>query len=79
MKITRAEKIWLGAVLLFYICYNLPFVPAYGDARGAVIHGIITLIPLWIAIYAGLIKICRSYKIKDMPEEPKITEEPKSC
>ena len=66
MKITRTEKIWLAAVIVLYIAYNLPFVPAYGDATGAIIHGIITLIPLWIAIYAGLVKVCRIYQIKDI-------------
>lgn len=65
MKITKTEKIWLAAVLIFYIAYNLPFVPAYGDAKGAIIHGVLTLIPLWVAIYVGLVKVCRIYKLKD--------------
>ena len=29
MKITKTEKIWLVAVIIFYVCYNLPFVPAF--------------------------------------------------
>lgn len=65
MKITKAEKIWLGAVILFYICYNLPFVPAYGNAKGTIIHALITLIPLWISIYVGLARVCRIYRIRD--------------
>lgn len=69
MKITKAEKIWLAVVIIFYVCYNLPFVPAYGNAHATIIHGLITLIPLWIAIYIGLFKVCKIYKIKDSEEE----------
>ena len=74
MKITKTEKIWLAVVPLFYIAYNLPFVPAYHDAKGAVIHGILTLIPLWIAIYVGLVKVCRIYKLKDENTAEDISE-----
>ena len=69
MKLTKTEKIWLITVLVFYVLYNLPFVPAYHDAAGAIIHGIFTLIPLWAAIYIGLVKVCRIYKIKDHSKE----------
>ncbi|MCC8080712.1 MAG: hypothetical protein LIO80_01625 [Lachnospiraceae bacterium] len=65
MKLTRAEKIWLAAVIIFYACYNLPFVPAYGHAKATLIHGLITLIPLWISVYIGLVKICRIYRLRD--------------
>lgn len=69
MKLTKTEKIWLLAVIIFYICYNLPFVPAYHHPRATLIHGVITLIPLWISIYIGLIKICRIYKLRDNKKE----------
>lgn len=65
MKITRAEKVWLGLVVLFYVLYNLPFVPPYGDAVGTIIHGIATIVPLWIIIYVGFFKINRMYRPKD--------------
>ncbi|MCD7922753.1 MAG: hypothetical protein LUG27_10065 [Clostridiales bacterium] len=65
MKLTRAEKIWLAAVIIFYACYNLPFVPAYGHAKATLIHGLMTLIPLWISVYIGLVKICRIYRLRD--------------
>jgi len=65
MKLTKAEKIWLAAVIIFYACYNLPFVPAYGHAKATLIHGLITLIPLWIAVYIGLVKVCRIYRLRD--------------
>ena len=74
MKITKTEKIWLGAVILFYVCYNLPFVPAYGHAKATIIHAIITLIPLWISIYVGLVKVCKIYRIRD-----KKKKEDKKC
>ncbi|MCD8231381.1 MAG: hypothetical protein LUD14_06125 [Clostridiales bacterium] len=65
MKITKTEKIWLAAVIIFYICYNLPFVPPYGYAKATLVHALITLVPLWIAIYVGLVKVCRIYRIRD--------------
>ena len=69
MKITKTEKIWLVAVIAFYICYNLPFVPPYGHAKGAIIHGLVTLIPLWISIYLGLYKVCKIYKLRNRPKK----------
>ncbi|MCD8150076.1 MAG: hypothetical protein LUE92_11080 [Clostridiales bacterium] len=69
MKITKTEKIWLAVVIIFYICYNLPFVPPYGLAKATLIHALITLVPLWIAIYVGLVKVCRIYRIRD-PKTP---------
>jgi len=65
MKITKTEKIWLAAVIIFYVSYNLPFVPPYGLARATLVHALITLVPLWIAIYVGLVKVCRIYRIRD--------------
>lgn len=78
MKITKTEKIWLGAVLFFYICYNLPFVPAYGQPKAALIHAVITLIPLWISIYVGLFKVCRIYRLKDIDSNNQASNETKA-
>lgn len=64
MKITRAEKIWLAAVLFFFVLYNLPGIPGYHDARGLVIHALLTVLPLWVSVYAGLFKIFRQYRLK---------------
>ncbi|MBS7225967.1 MAG: hypothetical protein KH050_11640 [Clostridiaceae bacterium] len=69
MKITKTEKHWLFAVVLFFALYNLPFVPGYGDARGALIHAALTLIPLWICIYVGLRRVFRIYRIRDNRKE----------
>jgi len=57
MKLSKKEKIWLIAVIAFYALYNLPFVPVYGSAIGTLIHGAVTLIPLWIIVYIGLKKL----------------------
>lgn len=69
MKLTKTEKIWLGIVLFFYICYNLPFVPAYGHEKATLIHALITLIPLWVSIYVGLFKVWKIYRLRDHNEE----------
>ncbi len=61
MKFTKIEKIWLTAVVIFYVLYNLPLVPVYHSASGTIIHGLCTLIPLWISVYWGLIKVSRFY------------------
>lgn len=80
MKITKAEKIWLTAVILFYVGYNLPFVPAYGHAKATLIHALITLIPLWISIYVGLVRVCRIYRIKNSTaQEPNTGQEDSIC
>ena len=79
MKITKTEKIWLGAVILFYILYNLPFVPAYGHAKATILHAIITLIPLWVAIYVGLVKVCRIYRLRDDDAKKEKEEDQTTC
>lgn len=62
MKLTRAEKIWLTMIVIFYILYNLPFFPKYYMAKATILHMVITIIPLWIAIYIGFFKVCRGKK-----------------
>ena len=64
MKITKTEKIWLFLTVLFYVLYNIPGIPAYLDAKGLLIHGALTVIPLWICVYVGLVKILRKYRLK---------------
>lgn len=64
MKITKAEKIWLFLTVLFYGLYNIPGIPAYLDAKGLLIHGALTVIPLWICVYVGLVKVLRKYRLK---------------
>ncbi|MGI6030815.1 MAG: hypothetical protein ACOX7F_04855 [Eubacteriales bacterium] len=69
MKLTRGEKIWLIATVLLFVLYNLPFVPSYGDSIGTLIHGALTVVPLWIVSYAGLRHICRQYPLRTEKEE----------
>lgn len=71
MKFTKAEKVWLITVILFYVLYNLPFVPAYDSAIGTLIHGLLTLIPLWISVYVGLFKVLSQEKQNEQKKENK--------
>lgn len=59
------EKWWLILVVLFYVLYNFPGFPAYGNAKTAIWHGILTLIPLWAAIYWGLFRVFGQRKYAD--------------
>lgn len=65
IKLRKTEIVWLVSVILFYVLYNLPFVPPYGNSTAAIVHGILTLIPLWISVYIGFFKICKIFKIKE--------------
>ncbi len=51
------EKWWLALVVLFYLLYNIPYYPEYGDSTAALWHGALTLIPLWIVVYVGLFRL----------------------
>ena len=64
MKITKAEKIWLALTVLFYVLYNLPGIPGYYDAKGLIVHTLLTVVPLWICVYVGLFKVLRKYRLK---------------
>ena len=35
----KTEKWWLALVVFFYVLYNLPGVPPYGNAHAAILHG----------------------------------------
>ena len=64
MKITKTEKIWLALTVIFYVLYNFPGIPGYYDPKGLIIHALLTVLPLWIVVYVGLIKVLRKYRIK---------------
>lgn len=70
----KTEKWWLGLIVLFYVLYNLPGVPQYGDARGAILHGALTIIPLWIIVYGGMIILHRQRKLKVRQDAVSSTE-----
>lgn len=65
MKLTKVEKIWIAVVTAFYLLYNLPGVPPYEAAIPTLIHGALTVVPLWIAVYIGLAKVYKIYALRD--------------
>lgn len=62
------EKWWLGLVVLFYLLYNIPGFPPYGEPVTALWHGALTIIPLWIVVYVGLFRLIRQRKLRDFKE-----------
>ena len=70
MKVTKTEKIWLILTVIFYILYNLPGVPPYGEAIPTLIHGLLTVVPIWIIVYVGLVRVYRIYKLRDDADAP---------
>ncbi|SDE04980.1 hypothetical protein [Sporomusa acidovorans] len=62
------EKWWLGLTILFYVLYNLPGVPVYGDANAALWHGALTVLPLWVVVYGGLFILNKQRRLKKKPD-----------
>lgn len=69
MKILKIEKWWLILGLGVYALYNIPGVPAYGDARGAVIWNILGFVLMWSINYIFNAKIEKIYKPAKTSEE----------
>jgi amino acid permease len=65
----KTEKWWLGLIVLFYVLYNLPGVPKYGDPHAAILHGVLTVLPIWIVCYAGLIILNKQRRLKEVDAE----------
>lgn len=61
----------MALIVLFLLVYNLPGVPQYEDANGALLHGALTLIPLWITVYVGFFRLNSQRKLKVTVEESK--------
>lgn len=61
----KTEKWWLALVVIFYLLYNLPGVPRYNDPVGAIWHGVLTIVPLWIIVYGGLFLLFKQKKLKE--------------
>ena len=70
MNVTKTEKIWLILTVIFYILYNLPGVPPYGEAIPTLIHALLTVVPIWIIVYVGLVRVYRIYKLRDDADAP---------
>lgn len=64
MNLTKTEKIWLFLTVLFYVLYNIPGIPGYYDVRGLIVHALLTVLPLWVCVYAGLFKVLHKYRLK---------------
>lgn len=71
MRVTKSEKIWLIVVAALYFLYNFPGVPAYNEAGPMLIHAALTVIPLWIAVYIGMHKVYKVYKLRDTNNDSK--------
>lgn len=69
MKVTRTEKIWLVLGVLFYLLYNFPGFPKYNDPVMTIVHGALTVIPIWVVCYAGLYIINKKYKIRNKTDQ----------
>lgn len=69
MKLNRTEKCWLATSAAFFILYNLPGVPAFGDARGLALHGLFTVVPLWIVTYLGMFATSRESRRRKRKKE----------
>lgn len=69
MKLTKNEIRWLVAVVGLYILYNLPYIPRYGSTMGAMIHGLLTLVPLWAVVYLGMFRMFREHPLKDKEDK----------
>ena len=73
----KTEKWWFGLVVLFYALYNIPGLPAYGDSNATILHGALTIIPLWIISYGGMVLLNRQRQLKpekECPEEEELTK-----
>lgn len=66
MVITKFEKIWLAIVVALFVIYNIPGFPAYGDAMGCLVGGLIIVGAIWVVIYVGMNKL---YKVQALNEE----------
>lgn len=69
MKLLKVEKIWLIAVGVFYLLYNIPGLPPYNMAVPTLVHALLTVVPLWILVYVGLARVYRAYRLRDISHE----------
>lgn len=70
-KIKKAEIIWICVVALFYILYNFPGIPKYGDSSGMIKHALFTIIPLWISLFLGQGFMNKLYVLREEDEDVK--------
>lgn len=76
MKITRRELIWLLLVTVLFVAYNLPGVPEYLNPNGTILHGCLTLIPMWAVALIGKKLVYDIYEVnEDGEDEPRNEED----
>ncbi len=71
MRVTKTEKIWLIVVTALYALYNFPGLPAYNEPVPMLVHAAFTLIPLWLAVYIGMHRVYKVYKLKEQNNDGK--------
>lgn len=71
MRITKTEKIWIALTVIFYIIYNIPGFPKYGDQVGAMLHGVILLVAMWLTVFIGAKMVYKLYPLKEQKEDNK--------
>ena len=69
MKITKTEKIWIALTVIFYVIYNMPGLPKYGDQVGAMVHGVILLAAMWLTVFIGTKMVYKIYPLKEEQKE----------
>lgn len=67
----KSEKVWLSLTLIFFALYNIPGIPAMGDAKGMFIHAFLTLVPIWLIAYFGMYKVYKDKKLR----QPEVTNQ----
>lgn len=76
MKITRRELIWLLLVTVLFVAYNLHGVPEYLNPNGTILHGCLTLIPMWAVALIGKKLVYDIYEVnEDGEDEPRNEED----
>ena len=75
MKIGRTEKIWIVSVLFFWVFYNFPGFPAYGNVKGCIIHGLISFVGTFLTVFVGCKLTEREYPLKEEDEDEEGGEE----
>ena len=69
MKLLKIEKWWLIIGIGLYILYNIPGLPVYGDAVGAIIWNIVFFAAMWATNYLFNAKISKIFKPRKSTEQ----------
>lgn len=75
MKIGRTEKCWLAAVFFFWVFYNFPGFPAYGNETACIVHGLISFIGTVLSVYIGCKLTEKEYPLIEDEEQDETAED----